>query len=274
MVLAALACSGPDHPSRAECERIGSGGHTARPGLVVLRGSRLGAVAKLDPGNPASCSDPGRAALFLRAHALLANVPEALRPARVTIHASPTVGAPNAPVAGLEYHRESASLLVSAAAVDMERTVWLHELGHLRAATRLPQAEPAQSVLAALDEGVADYYAAVTAGRPRLGGAHAGAERDLAAPPAARADDWARLALPGGLDVHRMGWRFAGLAWQAEPREGALVRFLLACMGDLRALSGAGPGPVARAWLEGCPEAGRARVEPLLRAWMPELLGD
>lgn len=227
--------------------------------VTVLVESRVSGD-RLSGGRAAVCGDgPAAQALLARARRMRDRIDPPLRPQRVDVH---LVAAGR----GLEYHRRGHALLASPDAVQLHDSVWLHELAHVRMG-RSPRGDGfARAWQEALEEGIADYHAAAVSGQPQLGpfGNRRRSKRDLARAPPVAAGDWESLALPNvDFDPHRLGWSFAGAAWRAEPRSGELLADLLAC----------GEQPVPSHWLQSCPVRSRARIEALLRGWMPaELL--
>ena len=116
------------------------------------------------------CSESTEAArVTLAARAALALVPRELRPERVVVHLDPALprGAPA--LGALETHVESASLFArSSSTSELEPSILLHEFAHLRARGARPQDRAGRRIFAAIEEGVADYYAAVITGSARL----------------------------------------------------------------------------------------------------------
>jgi hypothetical protein len=193
--------------------------------------------------------------------AALASLPPDLRPLKPRLDVSTSRE-------GLEYDRASGAIFVGAGGLEAERGVWLHELAHARLAGARPKGALALRFTDAIEEGVADYFAAAL-GRNAVLGSGAAA-RDLRAPPRIGASEWASLAFPG-FDTHRMGWALASRFYEADPAGGSLLRDLVACLDGPSSLGVASDSPasVIAALLEACPVAGRARIAAVLAAWLP-----
>lgn len=195
------------------------------------------------------------------ADAALASLPVDLRPERPRIELAPQT-------AGLQYDRASQSILVGEGGAEAERSVWLHELAHARLSGARPKGALALRFTDAIEEGVADYFAAALGQNPVLGSGPSA--RDLRKPPKIGDSEWASLAFPG-FDTHRMGWALASRLYEADPGGGSLLRDLVACLDGDSALGVAAESPasVVQALLEACPVAGRARIAGVLAAWLP-----
>lgn len=174
--------------------------------------------------------------------------------------------------AAVEFDFSSGALLLGPGAEDLPNSVWLHELGHARMRGARPHGVLGGRLFRAIDEGAADYFAACVSGIPRLG--DASELRDLTAPPAVAASEWATLALPNGFDAHRMGWALAARLYAAEPRRGPLLDALVACLDGNSGLDKAADTPAAtvQALLEACPANARDRISQILTAWLPAAL--
>lgn len=260
MLVGGLLACGSRAPSE-RCRELGDGSLRS-PAVEVQVGSTLHADGAITGGSTVTCEALAPAtAHFVDASTVLASIPPALRPARVRVHHEPALPIGARPLAQPEFHRPSGALLVAAARAP--DAIWLHELAHVRMAGARPSGQVARRVLDALEEGVADYYAATIGNSPVL------ASRRLDRPPRIFADDWAGLALPS-FDPHRLGWSFAASLWAVEPRAGAVLEDLLACMSrttesaaDLRASA------VLAAWLAFCPERSRAAIRAHVCSWLP-----
>jgi hypothetical protein len=241
------------------------------PGLSVREGSRLTADGRLQPGRTVRTGALAARAAE-RAGDALAIIPLALRPPVVTLDITPSYADGAAIVSLLEYAADSRSIVVGEGALDASRGVWLHELAHVRTAGARPGGPLGRRLLGAIDEGVADYFAAALGADPVLG---AGAQqRDLRRPPRVAPSEWASLAFEG-FDTHRLGWRLAALLYDGDPQGGSLLRDAVACLDGESPLAGASDSPAAvvAAFLGACPAAGRARLARILSEWLPpELL--
>ena len=237
------------------------------PRLNARASSRLSADGSLEPGAAVTRGTLASLPEAQQAAAALALIPDAFAPRTVLLELDPSL-APGVPtISGIECHGQSGALLLGSSAHRLPKSVWLHELAHVRLHGARPQAVLAKRVITALEEGIADDYAAVLGGSPVLGSD--GEERDLRQPPNVGPSDWASLAFPN-FDPHRLGWALGAALFAAEPRAGALLEGALACLD--------GPGPLRDAdspvsaitsLLQSCPEPGRERFQALLRCWLP-----
>ncbi len=154
-------------------------------------------------------------------------------------------------------------------------SVTLHELGHVWAAGARPPGRLGRSVLAAVDEGFADYYAALVNRSPRVGGRDE--LRDLERPPPPAAAAWAELALaPEGFDPHRLGHGLAASLWALEPANTGLLLDLHTGLASDATYTGVPdtPGAVIEELARRIPNRSRARFEQAVAAWAPaEVLG-
>jgi len=235
--------------------------------ISVRTSSRLLADGSLEQG--AILSREASAALPEAQHAsaALSKIPGQFAPAAVTLELN-SMRAPGVPpILGVECHRETGALLLGRTAHFLPQGVWLHELSHTRLHGARPSALLAKRVVTALEEGVADDYAAVFGGSPLLG---FGAEqRDLRHPPNVGPSDWASLAFPN-FDPHRLGWAFGAALYAAEPRAGALLEEAIACLDGPGPLGAAdNPASAIASLLASCPETGRQGFEAVLDDWLP-----
>ena len=192
---------------------------------------------------------------------ILESVPERFRPERVRIE----IDARQSRIAA---RPESGTIVVSPAARELHRSVWLHELAHLAAHGPRPTKQPARRLARAIDEAVADYYAGAIAESPLVG------PRDLTRPPDLPHEAWAMLGLPG-FDPHVFGWKLAALWWRMEPFPGPLLEDLLACLSSGVLATEQSPAGVLRALATRCPVQSRDRIARSLGEWVPsELLEE
>lgn len=196
----------------------------------------------------------------------LSQVPVELRPTALRLDGHTPARA------AVEFDFASGALMLGPGAEDLPSSVWLHELGHARMGGARPHGVLGGRLFRAIDEGAADYFAACVSGSPRLGDARE--LRDLTAPPAVAASEWATLALPSGFDAHRMGWALAARLYAAEPRRGRLLDALVACLDGESGLDRAADTPAAtvQALLQACPADGRERISQVLADWLPAAL--
>jgi hypothetical protein len=276
-VVAGLACSGADQPSQAErqaCQQQ-TGGTLRTTAIAVHTKATLRANGHVSGGRIPGCSDSAEAwQIYRQAHAARSLTPEGLRPASVTVLLDPRLPQTAEPVRGVELHQASSTVLVQAGtASQLVPSVWLHEFAHLRARGPRPTSLLARRIYAALDEGVADYYAAAITGRPALGGQHGALQgRHLEHPPPHSAYGWASVAIPVlRFDPHEMGWQLAARFWRAEPAAGELLADLVAGLASHAPLPTAEAGlwQVLQSFWQRCPARSRARIRAELSAWVP-----
>jgi hypothetical protein len=259
--VAAWALPG-DRPTAAELARCSA---LDSPAIEVRSSSRLRADGRLEGGLPVSCGESARAACaLLAAHDALALVPDRLRPARVTVHLEPALPPGSAPLGALEYHADSASLFARRADLaQIESSVWLHELGHLRARGARPRGRIERRIYAVIEEGAADYYAATIGGSARLRSPDGA--RDLDRPAGVPPEYWVTLLAPA-FDPHPLGWELAAALWKIEKAPGPLLHDLIEGLSarvepaDLPEGTAATPAAVARSFAERCPARSRQAI--------------
>jgi hypothetical protein len=229
--------------------------------LSFRGGSRLLRDGRLEPGQARES-----AAGALRAMAL---IPPELRPAppiSVELQLRFEAGVPS--VDEIAFDRSLRALLVPSDGAALDTTQWLHELAHARLVGSRPPGVLAARLIGAVEEGVADYFAATIAGRSQLG-SHM-RQRDLRNPPRIGASEWASLAFDG-FDRQRMGWVLAARLYEMDDEAGTLLRDAVACLDGESELDRAADSPAAAvdALLSACPEQGRARIARALQDWLP-----
>lgn len=125
-------------------------------GLAVYEESRLEGLV-LQPGRRLG---PDEALPLL--HPLVevwAGLPPALRPPQVVVHLDPQA---TPPIDRVEGHRPSGSILLMRRAIpELDRGIWLHELAHVLMSGPRPTGTLDSRLIAAVEEGVADYFARV-----------------------------------------------------------------------------------------------------------------
>jgi hypothetical protein len=244
----------------------------APPGDAIFRrGSQLSKDGAIAPGPVTVLGDSDKrvAAPALKA---LGMVPFSLKPASVIIDLgllrAPGVSAPDV----IEYHREGRAILVGAAGGDASVEMWLHELAHARMAGARPKGALAGRLIDAVEEGVADYFAASIAHNALLG--TPSRRRDLMHPPRVGPSEWASLDFDG-FDTKRMGWVLAAKFYELQPMGDSLLYDAVACLDGESELGVAAdsPGAAIAALLEACPQQGRPRLQRIFQSWLPpELL--
>lgn len=265
--LALVACQSPVNV-REVCAEARAYGVTARSG------SRIDG-ARLEPGSGVACESD--AALYRHAVAALGRLPARLRPARLELEIDPRFSA-GTPLRNAEVHRPSAALLATRRFATTEPTpptlgVWLHEIAHVRAHGARPSTGVAARLFLALEEGAADYFAAVTSGGSVLGDER-GELRDVASAPTLGAANWASLAFANAFDAHHFGWAFAGELFREEPLAGALLDDLFAALASREPwpATESGPGSALDELLRRCPPRSQRALESVLARWVPREL--
>ena len=245
-------------------------------GVVARAGSRIDA-ARLEPGTVLACETD--AVVYRQAVSALDRLPSRLRPPRLSLEIEPRFAAGAPPLRGVEVHRPSAALLSTrelAAAPLTPATlgVWLHEVAHVRAHGARPASGVPVRLFLAVEEGAADYFAAVTSGSTLLGD-ESGEIRDVAAPPALGAAHWASLAFADAFDAHHFGWALAGELFRQEPSAGPLLDDLLSALSTREAWpagAGGSPGAALDELMRRCPTRSQSALESVLARWVPREL--
>ncbi len=244
--LAGCRGSGADSGDATRCRALGDGN---------LRGG--GVTVHLASGTVPACEHNAAATrAFIAAREAFDAIPHGARPERVVVHISPGVDT-------IETDREAGMIRVSDAPKrSVERAAWLHEIAHIAALGPRPKGIIGGRLADALDEAVADYYAAAVLATPKLG------PRDLSEKPRAAGAAWSALPMPAAkFDPHPLGHALATELWK---RRVQLVDLVI-CM---QAPAGWGetdaPRAVLGAWLSGCPERSRATIREAVAAWAPE----
>jgi hypothetical protein len=201
------------------------------------------------------------------AKSALSVMPSGLRPEAIALH----VMSRATDVVGVEFHAPSGALLVEGVERrTLDGSVWLHEIAHVRLKGQRPSGIIGRRLVVAVEEAVADYFAAVIGGTPRLGRDEQGQPlRDLSAPPPSSAAAWARYLMPGLVaDPHELGWRLAGELWSLAPADRSLLEDLVAMLSSRRPFSDEdGAAVVAKELLQRCPPRSRERLRAALRRW-------
>jgi hypothetical protein len=226
------------------------------PGTLVSERLRVRARGEI----PGCDDDRAATGAFLLVDGLLESIHPSLRPGPVTIELRQAGDR-------FDVTPDKRVISVSARFASADAAAWLHELAHLAAHGPRPRAPAARRIASAIDEGIADYFAAALTGSPRVGDG-LGEMRDLTRPPPLPADTWGMLAL-GELDPHLFGWKLAALLWRAEPRAGGLLEDWVRCLSG-GVLEGAeSPAAVLGALAQSCPARSRELLSSTLRDWAP-----
>ena len=258
--LAAACRSAPSGEAVEACARL-AGGHLESDRVRVSEEGRL-----------PRCGDGAFATrTFIDVHRALDSVPVELgRPKQIDVRIERGRDE-------ISYDAEKGAIFVHPRAGDeLVHSVWLHEIAHVIVRGGRPERDPGRRVMAAVEEGVADWLAASVSASPELGRVHAsGAVRDLRSPPPRSSTDWALLALPGiEKDVHELGWQLAALLFRAEPTPGPLLNDVVRALADPAAFRGPSdtPGGALEAFVLRCPQRSRQRLRDVLVAWVPREL--
>jgi hypothetical protein len=243
----------------------------AAPVVTIYQGSTVTPRDELRPGTPVTCVERPELAPLLHALAL---VPAAMRPKRVVVHTDlrSTPGA--RPLDGVAYHRPSRTFLLGHGRASLlDETIWLHELAHAALDGARPGGPVARRLLGALEEGVADYFAAALSGSAQVGSARAGEIRDLSLAWRAPAWDWAALAVPGAFSPHRFGKSLAAALFRLQPTPGALLEDLVVCLhGRQPWRASDAPQALLLELIQRCPVRSQQAVRSVLGDWLPREL--
>ena len=274
LLIALSGCGRPDPEALAQCHET-TGGELTIDGIQLHTGSRVeGSV--VTPGRVPRCEDDARAlSAFDAVRRARAQLPQELAPTAITLHFDPVGARP----LGVEFHEPTGSLLAERhPRVALHETVWLHELVHVRSRGARPGALAARRLYRAIEEGTADYVAAVIAGSPQLGRNLAGSvARDLRSPPEKTTREWSMLGLPQApFDAHTLGWQLAAELYRRAPKSHAVATDLVAALARRDRMDQVQTPAQALAELQRrCPERSRATVTAAVRSWVfPELRGE
>lgn len=235
--------------------------------LVEFRVESLWKGGRLQRGRVARCSEVPRIAPVARTvQDAVAAIPLELRPQRITVHYAPNATGV-APVQDVSVDRDTGDVLLSKEARGaFEVSIWLHELAHARARPRYSGHNALEKrVLSAIEEGVADYFAAVLSGSPSIG--TAGRRRRLDGPLTGRAETWLTVVWRD-FDPHVLGGELAAILWRLAPRAGPLLNDTLLCLADFEA-SGefAAPWPMLSKLSSTCPSRSRPLLVRAFERW-------
>jgi hypothetical protein len=272
--------------SLKKCESLGLS-RLERSGVRLFVDSSLREGGELDAGHIATCEDaPEAASTLVAIEQALAEIPSALAPTKVDVHLAVRAPVHAGAVGAIEYHLKSGALLTAERSVRLPKSVWLHELGHLKmgpgplaSASRAGMvgqqerpSELSERLFSAVSEAAADYYAAAISRNPQLGDAQT-EHRDLSAPSSVSAPDWAGLALERAFDPHRYAGPLAAAFWRAAPLPGALLEDIVTCFSNSeQARLQPQPRDAVRAFISHCPERSRHTIDGAFRQWLPHAL--
>jgi hypothetical protein len=241
----------PERPTEAQiqaCTALGAG---------TLASARL--ELRTDRGILRCDQERGATGAFVVAGGLLESLGPALRPGYFAIEL-------RSGRRRFEAVPDRGLLIVSEHYAGADAGAWAHEIAHLAAHGPRPRSVAARRLAAAIDEGVADYFAAALTESP-LVGRDLGQPRDLRRPPMLPESDWAMLARDD-FDPHRFGWKLAALLWSAEPSAGPLLEDCVRCLSGGVLAGRESPAAVLGA-LSSCSERSRALLAEVLRSWAP-----
>jgi hypothetical protein len=254
-----------------DCLRTGGDGLQTE-GLQVYRGSSLQGD-DVELGEIPRCAASSKATrVYLLAHRVLQDVPADLRPAHVVIHVGPKLEAAAPPIHVAEVHRATKSILINADDVaKLDSSTLLHELAHLQMAAIHPAPGIASRLVASLEEGIADYYAATIGGSAVLGTGPAA--RNLNQRPVWLRGGWTKLGQPREpWSAQQQGWDLGALLWQHEKRPGPLLRDLISCMKEARIETGESVEDIVSAWLGTCPSRSQSLIDEFMHRWIPQAM--
>lgn len=255
-------------PVNADCGLLRA--RLAAHGIVVERGAPVDEHA-VGSGRPPTCSAATREVLsgFLVA---ADRTPDLGRRATRVVIDPVTSGAP---VRDVEVHAATGTVLVRASSAALrDPSILVHELVHARAHGARPASGPASLVMAAVEEGVADYVAAVALGEPLLGATDGREPRHLGSPPEVGVSEWAYLAVPGApFAVHRFGADLARALWRVAPGDRSVAAALVVGMAALAPSPSTAPRAALTALLRSTPSPGREALDAAIARWIPRELG-
>ncbi len=270
-LLASLGCTRrPSAQLTGECRALGEG-KTENATVRILRGSVVAEGKVRKAGRPRDCADSKKASTaFCSANAALSAAPAWLRPSgRLDVHlAASNGGAASAPV---EVLRGDGALLLRATG-PATPDVWMHELVHVRMHPRLPNGLAARRTARALEEGIADYVAAVAVDSPSVGATKERRRLDL--PAFGAAERWAQLAIAKRFDPHPLGLLLARRLYGALKLSAPHARSMLRAGRQVTWENASTPGAVASAFVAVCTASDCPAVRAVLFAWLPEELRD
>lgn len=251
-------------PGRAAACGEAGGATLDHDGVRVLVGSELAGDGALRPGRVARCDERADAtATFVAVRAAVQGARWSEQPP-VVVHFAPRGGA-----AGARTHRARAELILPAGE-PLDATVLAHELAHVVVLARraeAPRSDVGRRVVAVIDEGVADFAAAVATGRRVVGDPSRGPTRDLERPPRVSIEGWANLASTSTpFDPHLLGWDLAAALFARAGVDRQLRDDLAAAAAAAR---GEDVGPILASLVAACAERSRELLRSALAEWVP-----
>jgi hypothetical protein len=181
-------------------------------------------------GVSAGCDDPRVRALlptFVRA---IERTPAGFLRGRVALYLDPRV-ADGPPVREIETHASGVLLAASASRALSDESIVLHELFHVAVSRARPSDAHRARIFQALEEGLADYFAASVTGRSEIGSTDGRETRRLAPRRRATELEWVTTAT-GQVAPHALGHALATELWHAwgadPPRAARLAECLRA----------------------------------------------
>lgn len=154
-------------------------------------------------------------------------------------------------------------------------SIWLHEIAHVRArGTHARYTTSVARLRRAVEEGMADYYAASARHEPLVGAIDGREVRNVREAPPLALSEWATLPFPSApFDAHRFGGALAALAFEAHEYDLDLARIALDALAR-NPMPGSEPRtPLALVeWLTPGDVPRSSELRLLLCTWLPSEL--
>jgi hypothetical protein len=211
----------------------------------------------------ASCDDAEDTRILLgEARAALAGVPQPFHPQSLVVEILPRGEVQRAAVDA------SRGVILVEQGLRLDRSVWLHEIAHLRLRGARPEGLLGRRIHRAIEEGVADYFAAVLGRSPAL------SARDLRSAPPPSAAVWGKYLTPRiDADAHELGWQLGGLLWTRAPHSSELLQDLVTTLSGTAPYRAADrPADILREVIQRCPVRSRALLRTVFATWIPSEL--
>jgi hypothetical protein len=186
-------------------------------------------------GVPARCDDPRLRALLPTFVRVIERVPPGFLRRPVELYLDPRV-ADGPPVREIETHASGGLLAASASRALSDESIVLHELFHVAVSRERPSDARRARIFRALEEGLADYFAASITGRSEIGSADGRETRRLTPLRRATELEWVTTAT-GQVAPRALGHSLASElwhAWGADPRRATLLAECLRAPANVR----------------------------------------
>jgi hypothetical protein len=212
----------------ASCDEAGAGPALSQDGCEKAKrvvSVKVGATVThrgVVGGVSAGCDDPRVRAIlptFVRA---IERVPAGLLRHPVELFLDPRV-VDGPPVREIETHASGGLLAASGSRALSDESIVLHELFHVAVSRERPSDARRARIFEALEEGLADYFAASVTGRSEVGSTDGRETRRLTPRRSATELEWVTTAT-GQIGPHALGHALASElwhAWGADPRRAA-----------------------------------------------------